>query len=97
MSLWSFGRYNLGLSEREFWKLTPAQFYALSQRHKQERELKMLDSASIVAAIYNVNRDPKKRKRPFSPYDFMPKEKVEKSPEELLEQVKILHRMFGGE
>ena len=57
----------------------------------------MLDSACIVAAIYNVNRDPKKRKKPYTPFDFMPKEKVEKSPEELLEQVKILHRMFGGE
>ena len=31
-----------------------------------------LHAALVVAMIANVNRDPKKRKKPYSPADFMP-------------------------
>jgi hypothetical protein len=29
-------------------------------------------TSSLIAAIYEVNRDPKRRRKPFSPSDFNP-------------------------
>ena len=50
----------------------------------------------IAATISNVNRDEKKRKKPFEPKDFIPQRKKppveEQSPEE---QAKIL-KMWAG-
>lgn len=31
-----------------------------------------LRAGSVVSALYNVNRDPKKRSEPFDPLDFCP-------------------------
>jgi len=58
--------------------------------------------AGIVAAtIANVNRDPKRQKKPFRPQDFMPRWEPEKRKEqtweEQLEVVRMLHVAFGGE
>jgi hypothetical protein len=57
--------------------------------------------AGIVAStIANANRDPKKRKKPFSPVDFMPNfdqpQKEKKSPAQLLQIVEMLNAGFGG-
>ena len=56
--------------------------------------------AGIVAStIANVNRDPKKRKKPFSPSDFVPQfgtEKKERDWQDLLAHVEMLNAAFGG-
>jgi hypothetical protein len=54
------GRIDLGLSEYEFWRLTPRQFYGYMQRHiaaqqRQEQLVRFLATASARAAGHNVN------------------------------------------
>jgi hypothetical protein len=65
----------LGLGEEEFWGLTLAQFDALAGRHNDRQEREDYHAGLITAAIYNVNRDPRKTSRPFTPQDFMPGKK----------------------
>jgi hypothetical protein len=68
-----------------------------------------IQAAMIVSAIANVNRDPKKQKRPYSPNDFMPKfdqnphpaspaaqGRGRQTPGQMLEIVKMLNAAFGG-
>jgi hypothetical protein len=50
----------------------------------------------IAGTIANVNRDPKKRRRPFEPKDFMPQRVPESKEEQSWEdQAKILEMWFG--
>ena len=75
--MWSFGVHNLRLPSREFWSLTLAQFDALARRYKDEQRRLDYRSAMICSILAEINRDRKRRPRPFSPDDFMPKEEVE--------------------
>lgn len=52
----------------------------------------------ISSTIANAARDPKKKKEPFMPDDFMPGKKSVKRPtaNELLDKVKMINRMMGG-
>lgn len=75
--------------------MTPRQFHALSKRYRDQQEAEVYSVSRVVAAIYDVNRDPKKRKKPITAEDFI---RVKpKTPVDLLAQVKILHKAFGGE
>ena len=49
----------------------------------------------IVAAIYNVNRDVKKKKEPYTPAEILgePKQK----PVDMIETAKTLTEFYGGE
>jgi len=76
--MWSFGVYNLRLSDREFWNLTLAQFDALVRRYKDEQRRSDYRSAMICSILAEINRDRKRRTKPFSPEDFMPKEEETK-------------------
>jgi hypothetical protein len=49
--LWAVGRYDLRLSETEFWGLVPRQFIALAERAKDERIRSEYGPAIIVTAI----------------------------------------------
>ena len=58
----------------------------------------------VKAAIYEVNRDRKKRAKPFTAEEFMPEigtqesgPKKNQTPEEQLTIVKMLNAAFGGE
>ena len=46
----------------------------------------------VVAAIYNVNRDPKKRKNPFTPEEIL----GEKKKKADVETAKMLTEFYGG-
>jgi hypothetical protein len=54
--------------------------------------------ANLMALTANVHRDPKKRRRPFTSADFMPKFGDEGQPawQRLLEKVKHVNQIFGG-
>ena len=60
-------------------------------------------AALICTIIAEVNRDPKKRGRAFTPKDFMPKRKAEReitkelTGEQMLERAKIITSALGGE
>lgn len=62
--------YDFGLSEAEFWKLTPAKFCALSDKFDAENFRCDLRAGIVASVIANVNRGEKTK--PFSPKDFMP-------------------------
>lgn len=93
--IWSVGRYDLGLAERDFWHLTLREFDALLKRRNANGENETYRAAFIVSAIYNVNRG--KGQDPVRPEDFMAGKKKEKpTPESMLAAVKILHAKIGG-
>jgi len=96
--MWSFGRYCLKLTEKAFWSLTLAQFNALAERFISEQESLNYRAALVCSVIAEVNRDRKKRTKPFTPQDFMPKKKKAKlTGEQTMEQIKVLNTMLGGE
>lgn len=57
--------------------------------------------AGIVSStVANVNRDGKKRRKPYEAADFMPRHQrqvEEQSPDDQFEILKMLTRQFGGE
>jgi len=91
-------RYNLNLSEAEYSDLTLAQFSALSEEHRRSQERQDFRAALICSVIANVNRDPKKRSKPYQPKDFMPGQKQTKkqSAQQMFETVKALNKLYGG-
>lgn len=100
--MWTFGRYDLGLTEIDFWELTPGQLDLLAKRHNSvesaRNERADYRSALICSVIANVNRG--KGQKPFKVQDFMPQEsgpKKNQTPEEQLTIVKMLNAAFGGE
>lgn len=73
------------------------EYDALLRRRNALQEAEMYRAAFIVSAIYNVNRDTKRKPEPFRPEDFMAKRATNKqTPDEMLEMVKHLHAAFGG-
>lgn len=98
MELWSIGRYDLRLSDDEFWGLTLKEFNLLMKRHKEQRSAEMFNSALICATIANVNRT---KGKAYTPMDFMPKEeekpKKKMSIAEMVNVLKAVTASNGGE
>jgi hypothetical protein len=84
------------------------EWLAYSELDPIGNERQDLHAAMVVSAIANVNRDPKKQKRPYSPNDFMPnfggplptspatQGRGRQTPGQMLEIVKMLNAAFGG-
>ncbi|MGE5589199.1 MAG: hypothetical protein ACM3ZA_01010 [Bacillota bacterium] len=65
-------------------------------RHQQERA--DFRAGIIAATIANANRDPKKRKRPYRPQDFLPRYgRSVQTPEQQLRVIELLNAALGGE
>jgi len=93
--LWSFGRYDLRLSEDEVWGLTLRELRALSDRHKDSQSWLDYRAALICTVMANMWRDPKSKA--LVPSDFMPGEKTsQQTPEQMLATVKLLNSAYGG-
>ena len=62
-----------------------------------------LQAGIVASTVANVNRDPDKRREPFSPHDFMPKweeaeaEKPKQTWQEQLAFAEALNAAFGGQ
>ncbi|HEU0139612.1 MAG TPA: phage tail assembly chaperone [Bryobacteraceae bacterium] len=56
MGLWSTGRYDLRLSDEEFWSMTPREFYALHRRYRDSIELLDTLVASISHHAHQLHR-----------------------------------------
>lgn len=69
-NLWSHARIDLGLSEGEFWRMTPRQLDLLSKRHRAHREWAELLNARLMAVVVNYSFCAPKE--PVSAADFMP-------------------------
>ena len=56
--------------------------------------------AMICSVIAEVNRDRKKRKKPYSPNDFMPKKphpKVQLTGEQMKQHLGLINATLGGD
>ena len=97
MALWSIGRYDLHLTEKEFWALTPAEFFALTGRLSLQKRWGDFRAGIIAATIANVNRG--KKKKAYKPADFMPKEESrgeKKTWQEQLTWVEMINAALYG-
>ena len=84
---------DFGLLPDDAWRLTLSEFNILAEHTGNKEWAQYYRAAMIVAAIYNVNRDPKKRKEPFTPDDILGKPKGN----DMLETAKTLTEFYGGE
>ena len=67
----------------------------------EEVKIKRSDqqTALICCVLANINRDKKKKPKPFTVEDFMPKvvgKKEKQTPQQQFEVVKMLNQAFGG-
>ncbi|MGA2650421.1 MAG: hypothetical protein ABSF28_07850 [Terracidiphilus sp.] len=76
MGLWSSARYDLHLTDAEFWSLTPRQFSALLHRHKANRD--WVNYMVGILASTSANFSMARPKEPLSASDFM----LNRKPEE---------------
>lgn len=72
--MWAIARYDLGLSEAEFWQLTPRLFEELSDRWKAAQARADRRAGEVVAMLYNINRDRKADPRGKAWDDWFPQE-----------------------
>lgn len=87
LTMWAVGRYDLGLTEEEFWGLTPRQYVALLERHEEAMEWEDYRMGVIASTIVNMLKA--KGGKTFKPEDFMPtKRRKKQTPEEMLAVVK---------
>lgn len=91
----------MGLETEEFWRLTPRQFKALVDRLEQKLQREDYRPALICSVLANINRG--KRKKPYTPKDFMPGSKYKgptrptQSPQQMLAFAEMLNTAFHGE
>jgi len=73
-------------------------FYQVENLEPWGEERADLRSGIVASVIANVNRDPKKRRKPYSPEDFMPKprQKERRTGTQMLKIVEMLNVAFGG-
>lgn len=76
------------------------EWVAFSKLEPFGSEAAFLRAGIVASTIANANRNPKKRSRPYTPKDFMPKfgerPRVQ-SQEEQLRIVEMLNEAFGGQ
>jgi hypothetical protein len=90
--LWAIGRYDLGLSEEDFWELTFCKFHALCKRKQIDDKLLDFRSGVIACTIANVHR--KAGSKAYTPEDFMPSLKTAKKPKSAEQLRKQLEAWF---
>jgi hypothetical protein len=80
--------------------MTPAMFYELQKRYDEREEWQDYRAALVAEVIANTNRDPEKKKEPFTPRDFMPRRREKKAKlqteDELLENFRMMNAAVGG-
>jgi hypothetical protein len=103
LSLWATARYDLRLSDAEFYALTPREFDALVKRDKRHTEHEEYMFAQLTAVVMNTGF--RSREEPAQPKDYMPsqwrKTPASKSSEALTDDRRAeianrLDRMFGA-
>lgn len=70
---------------------------AWSRKEKDLQKLEDIRTARLCSIIANVNRDPKKKPRPYTEKDFMPREKKKMTVEQMEIMLKGITTALGGE
>ena len=95
--MWAFGRYDLNLSEFDFWNLTLKEFNALSERYKESQNWLNHRSAMICAVVANTVPQKKGRRKTWVPNDFMPtQERRQMTDKQMFAQIEAINSMLGG-
>jgi len=68
--MWSIGRYDLRLSEDEFWALTPREFSLLLRRWQVEGKWREAMAAITPWVLASIHRDTKSKREPWLLSDF---------------------------
>ena len=63
LQLLAIGLYEFGLTSEQFWKLTPAQFAALSKQFNLARQREDYGFGMVASVLANIHRDRKRRKQ----------------------------------
>lgn len=90
--MWAFCRYDLKLSEEEFWSLDYNQYMALQERWQIEQEQREYLSALICAVLANIHNT--KKSKNYKPADFMRKPKKKQTQEQMLHMMKMIAGAF---
>ena len=88
LEVWAIARYDLGLTEDEFWNLSIDEFNALLKRHNLKQEREDSRAAMICTVIANIFRG---KGKPYKITDFMPskpRQKRNQTPVEMVEMLK---------
>jgi len=97
--MWSVARFQLGLSDEEFFDITPLQFEYLTKRYEQERDTLDFRAGIVASTVANCNRG--KGQKAFKPKDFMPDyggadSKATKGPNQMKMMAMTLNALYGG-
>jgi len=98
LQIWSVGRFDLGLTDAEFWQLSPAMFDALWKRLEDQRERALYGHAMTCAQVFNAQRTTDEA-RWFEADDFMPKTEAKRLADEKRQtaaQRAALHEKLQG-
>lgn len=98
MTLWAIGKYDLHLSDKEFWSLTLREFSALCDRRAIEVERADFRSSVLCSLVANAWFK-KQSGGKFSYKDFMPELQAEEhkrkqTPEDMLNSIKLWQAMY---
>lgn len=91
------GRYDLNLTEGDFWGLTLKELNALIERNRINKDWLDHRAALICTVLANAWRG--KNVKPLTTEDFMPKVKVrsnQQTAKQMLSTVRLLNAAFGG-
>ena len=95
--MWASGRFDLGLTEDEFWNLTLKEFNALSARFKDAQDWQNYRAAMICCVVANTVRTKTKKPLPWVPSDFMPtRERKQMTDKQMFAQVQAINAILGG-
>ena len=78
----------------EFWRMTFAEMNLIISGFNERERRDNYRAAMVVAAIYNVNMDTKKRKKPYTPAEILGEKKND--GKDMIDAAKNLTIMFGG-
>ena len=95
--MWAVGRYDLRLTDEEFWSMVPRQYLALLERNRQRRLHSEFGPAIVVSAIlgHGVKNPPDPRK--FMPsYGEIKKEEQEMPWQQKMVDLKAALQGIGG-
>ncbi len=93
--------YKIGLTTQEFYTMTMKEFEikidAYKENFKIQNELADRRTARICMVMANLQRDPKRKSRPYKEEDFIPKPKKKMTIEQMEMLLKAITLANGGE
>ncbi|NLI41849.1 MAG: hypothetical protein GX421_11875 [Caldisericales bacterium] len=88
------------MTQREIETLAIEDVQLLVEEHENREQRADARAALVASVMANIVRDKKKKRKPFDISDFMistKKKKRQQTMEEMIETVKFLNMVFGGE